>query len=93
MGFSVKIRNWSKIFKALGSPNRLMILKILSNKGQVSVTALSEELGISLKNTSRNLSILLNLDLVEYEGKSDHVYYSLNKDMDKTVSSLLKVIL
>ena len=87
------IRNWSKIFKGLGNPNRLQIVKLLRFRDQLSVTDLSEELGISLKNTSRNLAILLNLDLVQYQGKSDHVYYSLNKDMDKGVSLLLKMVL
>jgi DNA-binding transcriptional ArsR family regulator len=87
------LKQWATVFRGLGNPNRLKILKILSQSEKVAVSSLAEELGISLKNTSRNLSILLNLDLVEFQGKHDRVYYSLNRNVAEEVRIILKVIL
>lgn len=86
------LKQWATIFRGLGNPNRLRILKILGQSEKVSVSALAEELGISLKNTSRNLSILHNLDLVEFQGKHDRVYYSLNSKLTNEIGKILKII-
>ena len=85
------LKQWSTVFKGLGNPNRLHILKILTARKQVSVSALAEELGISLKNTSRNLAILSNLDLIQYQGKRDHVYYSINPNIDSDIQKILNL--
>lgn len=87
------LKQWATIFRGLGNPNRLRILKLLSQTEKMAVSALAEELGISLKNTSRNLSILLQLDLVEFQGKHDRVYYSLNSRLADEISKILKIIL
>lgn len=87
------LKQWATIFRGLGNPNRLRILKLLSQTEKMAVSALAEELGISLKNTSRNLSILLQLDLVEFQGKHDRVYYSLNSSLADEISKILKIIL
>ncbi len=90
---SKTLRQWATIFRGLGNPNRLQILKLLNKADKMAVSSLAEELGISLKNTSRNLSILLNLDLVEFQGKHDRVYYSLNSKLTDDISKILKIIL
>ena len=59
------IKDWATIHKGLGNQNRLRILQLLNETEKMSVTDLAEELEISFKNTSRNLSILRNLSLVE----------------------------
>ena len=83
--------DWSTIFRGLGNPNRLRVLKILSKTKEMSVSSLSEELRISFKNTSRNLSILLNLGLVEFQGKKDRVYYTLSRHLEDDIRQILKV--
>lgn len=87
------LRQWATIYRGLGNPNRLKILKLLSDREKMAVSELSDELGISLKNTSRNLSILLNLDLVQNEGKHDRVYYSLNPRLSDDLKRILKITL
>lgn len=84
---------WATIYRGLGNPNRLKILKLLSGREKMAVSELSEELGISLKNTSRNLGILLNLDLVQNEGKHDRVYYSINPRLSEDLKRILKITL
>lgn len=85
------LKQWATVFRGLGNPNRLRILKILSQTDKMSVSELAKELDITLKNTSRNLSILLNLDLVEYKGKHDRVYYSLNQHLADDLKAILKI--
>lgn len=87
------LKQWATIFRALGNPNRLRILKILTDNRQKSVSELAEELDITIKNASRNLGILLNLDLVEFQGKHDRVYYSLNLHLAEDIRKILRVSL
>ena len=82
-------KQWATIFRGLGNPNRLKILRILSRRDKISVSELAAELDITLKNTSRNLGILLNLDLVEFQGKHDRVYYSLNSRLSDDLRKIL----
>ena len=86
------LKQWSVLFKGLGNINRLKILKMLADRKQISVSELASDLHISLKNTSRNLGILLNLDLVEYQGRSDRVYYSLSPGLQKDIASIFKML-
>ncbi|MEK7124156.1 MAG: winged helix-turn-helix domain-containing protein [Patescibacteria group bacterium] len=83
-------KRWVNVFKALSNINRIKIIKTLSRGKSLSVTEMSEELGISVKSTSKHLIMLQNLDLLESNGKHAHVFYSLNKnlppDFKKTIS-------
>ena len=85
------LKQWATIYRGLGNPNRLRILRILSEVKQLSVSELAKELEITLKNTSRNLGILLNLDLLEFIGRHDRVYYRLNPKMAEDIKHILKI--
>lgn len=85
------LKQWAIVYRGLGNPNRLRILKILSKTKEMSVSELSEELGITLKNTSRNLNILSNLNLVEFQGRRDRVYYKLNFKMESEIRRILGI--
>ena len=87
------LKQWSIFYKALGNYNRLKILQLLEQKKALSVTEISNELGISFKNTSRNLIILSNLSLVESEGRQDRVYYSLNPRLIMDIKQIIKITL
>ena len=83
------LKQWEIVFKGLGNSNRLRILQLLKSKGTMSVTELSEELDISFKNTSRNLRILANLDLVDAKGKHDRVFYEVSPRLEGEVQKVL----
>ena len=87
------IKEWATIFRGMGNPNRLRIIKILSETGELSVSELAKELKITLKNTSRNLLILQNLGIVEFQGKIGRVYYSLNLRIERDISQIINVVL
>jgi len=87
------LKQWSTVYRGLGNPNRLRILQLLKQREKISVSELAYELDITIKNTSRNLGILLNLDLVEYQGKDDRVYYSINRKLDGYTKKILELTL
>lgn len=87
------IKEWAIIFGGLANQNRLKILGLLREKKSMSVTDLARELRISFKNTSRNLRILAGLNLVEFEGRKDRVYYSLSSKLPNDIQTVLSVFI
>lgn len=67
---------FARIGKALSSPYRLEILELLA-QGERSVDSLSQELGLSLANTSQHLQGLRQAALVETRKEGLFVYYRL----------------
>ena len=84
-------KRWVNIFKALGNINRLKIIKMLVSGKSMTVTKISEEIGVSLKSTSRHLFILKNLELLDSEGKNGHVFYSMNKNAPSDFKQAIKL--
>ena len=84
-------KRWVNIFKALGNINRLKIIKMLASGKVMNVTEISKEIGVSLKSTSRHLSILQNLELLESEGKNGFVFYNLNKNAPADFKQAIKL--
>ena len=66
----------AEIYKALASERRLTILLLLSRR-PYCVSDLAEELGISIKATSRHLHILRRVGLVESVRKGEEVEFSI----------------
>jgi len=52
-----------KLFKALSSPTRIKILKLLTTR-EMHLTGLAKEIGISVPVTSRHIKILESVDLI-----------------------------
>ena len=63
-----------KIFKALGDPTRLRIVKLLEN-GELCVCQLTAALGMGQSRISRHLSILKQAGLIEDRRVGKWVHY------------------
>lgn len=63
-------------FKVLSDPARLRILSAL-RPGELTVTALVEETGLSQANTSKHLALLHTLGFVRRRRDGLHVHYAL----------------
>jgi len=87
------IHQWSAIFRALANPYRRELIKLLQKQGKASVSEMSEEIEISIKNTSRNLRILKDVDMLTSLGKSDHVYYEMNPNLDKELKQIIQMFM
>ena len=73
--------NFSKsaeVFKALGDPTRLKIIKIIFAANNVCVGMIAKNLNITQPAVSQHLKILKNAGLVNAQKIGYHVHYSLN---------------
>lgn len=75
------------VFKVLGDPTRLRILRVLMNQ-EVCVRDIADELGMGQSAVSHRLRILRDARLVQFRRDGKTVYYSL---ADAHVFTLLDV--
>lgn len=66
----------AKLFRGLGDPSRLSILRTLS-KAERSVSAIVKETGLSQPNVSSHLACLRECGLVTFRSEGRSVFYSL----------------
>lgn len=85
------IKRWSVVFRALANINRLKIIKLLRENHKLSVGDIADHLKISLKATSNHLAIFRNLDVLEAQGISGHVFYSFNRKAPKDFQAAINL--
>ncbi|MDP3784706.1 MAG: winged helix-turn-helix domain-containing protein [bacterium] len=88
----MNIKTWVKTFKALGNEGRLKILKLLFDGKERTVTEIKDEIGISLKSTSKHLVSLDNLGFLESSGKRGRVWYKIDMGGHLKVKEILRKI-
>ena len=81
---------WTTVFKALGNPNRLKIIELVSKRA-MNVGDIADALKISITATSNHLVMLQKLEVLTAEGKDGHVYYSVNKTMPQDFAKAIKL--
>ncbi len=86
---SVNLKEYEKILKALANKRRLEILKYLKSEKKASVGDIAEKINLSFKSTSRHLSVLLSIDLVENEQKGLSVFYSLTSRFHSIAKTII----
>ena len=91
------VDNTADIFKALGDPSRLKIIKLILLKGNnLCVGMIAHKLEISQPAISQHLKILKNAGIVEAERMGFHMHYKVKKDaLDDygiNIADLLKTI-
>ncbi len=81
------IQPLADVFKVLGDPTRLRILRVLMSQ-EVCVRDIADELGMGQSAVSHQLRILRDARLVQFRRDGKTVYYSL---ADAHVFTLLDV--
>ncbi|MGL6225989.1 MAG: ArsR/SmtB family transcription factor [Thermoguttaceae bacterium] len=66
------------VAQAMGHPARMLVLDVLSEKGECCVCELTEMIGSEMPTVSRHLSVLKNAGLICDEKRGKNVYYTLN---------------
>lgn len=71
-----EVKRMAKVFKALGEPTRLKIIKILASEGgYFCVGAMAERLGVSQPAVSQHLKILKEAGILDSKRIGFHVHY------------------
>jgi predicted transcriptional regulator len=69
-----------RMFKAVANKKRLLIIKVLHNKGRMSLSAISDAMDIPQTTACRNLKILESAGLVKSEIRNAFAEYWINHD-------------
>jgi DNA-binding transcriptional ArsR family regulator len=69
-------RKGADVFKALGNPNRLLIVDALG-RGEHCVADLTKLVGLDISTVSNHLSVLRSVGIVADERRGTQVFYTL----------------
>lgn len=78
--------------KALANRRRLSIIKLLGTRTEASVGDIAAAIRLSFKATSKHLSILSGVDIVDKEQKSKKVFYRLVLPRSSLVRQVLSLL-
>lgn len=84
-----ELNNYAEIFKALGHPTRLEIVKGLVDKDETNVSGMINNFQISQSNLSQHLAILRRTRLVKCTKKGQRVCYKVEDDKIKKIISAI----
>jgi len=80
-----EVKKMAKVFKALGEPTRLRIIKILASEGgYFCVGALARNLGISQPAASQHLKVLKEAGILDSKRMGYHVHYYVDTETFKS---------
>lgn len=91
-GFDNQTTEMAEIFKALGHPARLAIMKYLSNTSSCICNDIVDEIPLAQPTISRHLSELKKVGLIQgtIEGKS--ICYCINAKVWKSVKGFVDIL-
>ena len=87
--FEAKASGVADTLKALGNARRLMLLCKLVEHGEVTVSDLARDVGLSQSACSQHLARMRDEGLVAYRRESQTLWYSIN---DARVETLLATL-
>lgn len=85
-----KYKETERVLKSLANRRRLAIVAYLQKRKDASVTAIAEELKLSLKATSKHLALLAGAGILEKEQRSTNVFFSISKHIPQSALGPLK---
>lgn len=71
------MKNLEKSLKVLANRRRLEVLAFLKKRREASVRQIAREINLSIKSTSKHLSILSAADMLEKDQRGLNVFYRL----------------
>ncbi len=86
------LSEYAKILKVLGHPDRIRILRIIREFGEVCVCELVETLGIDFYSVSRNLKKLKFAGILKESRRGRFIFYSF-LDLDSTKKNFIDCLL
>ena len=84
----MKISAKEKVFKALGDANRLMIMDLIS-ENELNAGQILRQIKMGQSTLSHHMKILCDCGIVTSRKDSRWVYYSINPEVAREVSSSL----
>jgi DNA-binding transcriptional ArsR family regulator len=86
------MRKLERVLKALANRRRLAILKYLKENKEAPVAEIAHEIDLSFKATSKHLSILSAMDIIEKEQRSSQMFYRLSGDQGSAAKYIISLL-
>ncbi len=86
------MKQLERILKGLANRRRLAIIKLLARSKELPVASIADRIHLSFTSTSKHLSLLHHLDIVERRQESLVVYYRLADVLPSVARLLLPTI-
>jgi ArsR family transcriptional regulator len=85
----IDFQKWGNIFKAIGHPIRLQIVRGLLRKEECNVNTIVEKLGIPQSTVSQHLSVLKNAGILSCRKKGVEIcYFVVDEKVKKILSDI-----
>lgn len=81
-----------KTLKALANRRRLAILKYLKHNKEAPVGEIASEINLSLRSTSKHISILSGADIIERDQRGLQMFYRLSRSKDPAVRHIVSLL-
>lgn len=85
-------KNLEKILKAVANGRRLMMIRILRDRKEMSVGDVASAVKLSFRATSRHLFVLFNADLLDRRPDGLMVYYKISDNLENFAKQIVKII-
>ena len=86
------MRELEKILKVFANRRRLAILKYLKENREAPVGDIADAIKLSFRATSKHLSILFAVDIVEKDQRSLQVFYRVNRNQKPVAQYLISLL-
>ncbi len=88
------MKNIERTLKALANRRRLEILRMLQKNKEMAVSDIAGALKLSVKATSKHLTILFSVDILEREQRRLKVHYRIvtSRAQSSTVRAILSML-
>ena len=90
--YTIHMKELERNLKALANGRRLAILKLLVRKKHASVGTIAGAIKLSIKSTSRHLSVLAGAGILDKEQIGLEVIHRLSVDKHPIVPEVLKLL-
>lgn len=86
------MRELERDLKAFANRRRLAIVAHLKKKREARVGDIATAIKLSIKSTSKHLTILSAVNVIEKEQRSTEVFYSITAPLTPTVKYILSLL-
>ena len=86
------MKELEKVLKAFANGRRLAIVKYLKQRPKATVGEIARAIRLSFKSTSRHLTLLAFVEVVERNQVNTQAWYSLKKKQSAAAHSIIAIL-